>query len=67
MLNMGILKEENAQGAAEYILIFGGVIVIVIAAAIYYENYLNGAGNEINKTDVQNINNSLTGLLTKFS
>ena len=67
MLNMGILKEENAQGAAEYILIFGGVIVIVIAAALYYKNYLNGMGTEINKTDLQNINNSLTGLLTKFN
>ena len=64
---MGILKEENAQGAAEYILIFGGVIVIVIAAALYYKNYLNGMGTEINKTDLQNINNSLTGLLTKFN
>ena len=67
MLNMGILKEENAQGAAEYILIFGGVIVIVIIAAIFYKNYLNGAGNEINTTDVHNINTSLTGLLTKFN
>ena len=64
---MGILKEENGQGAAEYILIFGGVIVIVIIAALYYKNYLSGAGEEINKTDVKNINNSLTNLANKFS
>ena len=60
---MGILEEERAQGAAEFLLIFGGIIVIVIAAALYYKNYLNGMGQEINKTDVQNINNSLTDLM----
>jgi hypothetical protein len=64
---MGILKEENAQGAAEFILIFGGVIVIVIIAAIFYKNYLNGAGNEINSTDVDNINKSLNNLSNKFN
>ncbi len=64
---MGILEEETGQGAAEYLMIFGGVIVIVIAAAIYYNKYLSGMGQEINKTDVDNINNSLTGLLPKFS
>lgn len=63
MLNMGILKEESGQGAAEYLLIFGGVIVIVIAAALYYKNYLSGMGSEINKTDLQNINNSLNDLM----
>ena len=64
---MGMLKEERAQGAAEFLLIFGGIIVIVIIAGLYYKNYLNGAGNEINKTDVQNINNSLNGLASKFN
>ena len=64
---MKILEDESGQGAAEYMLIFGGVIVIVIVAAIYYKNYLEGMGSEINKTDVQNINNSLSGLLPKFS
>ncbi|MEN6292702.1 MAG: class III signal peptide-containing protein [Methanobacterium sp.] len=64
---MGMLKEESGQGAAELILIFGGIIVIAIVAALYYKNYLSGMGSEINKTDLQNINNSLNGLLPKFS
>ena len=64
---MGMLEEERAQGAAEFLLIFGGIIVIVVIAALYYKNYLNGAGKEINKTDVQNINNSLNGLVSKFN
>ena len=29
---MDILKDEGGQGAAEYILLFGGVIVIAIVA-----------------------------------
>ena len=36
------LKDEKGQGAAEYILLFGGVIVIAIAALIIYQNYFNG-------------------------
>ena len=64
---MGMLKEENAQGAAEYILIFGGIIVIVIIAALYYRDYLNGAGSDINSTDVNNINHSLNNLSDKFN
>ena len=64
---MGMLKEESGQGAAELILIFGGIIVIAIVAALYYKNYLIGAGNEINKTDVQNINKSLQNISNKFT
>ena len=64
---MGILKEERGQGAAELILIFGGIIVIAVAAGVYYKNYLNGTGAAINSTDVQNINTSLNNLTAKFN
>jgi len=64
---MKILKDEKAQGSAELILIFGGIIVIAIVAAIYYKNYVNGAANAINSTDVQNINHSLDNLTQKFN
>ncbi len=36
---MNFLKDESGQGAAEYILLFGGVIVIAIAALIIYQSY----------------------------
>lgn len=36
---MGFLQDENGQGAAEYILLFGGVIVIAIAAILIYHSY----------------------------
>lgn len=42
---MEFLKDEGGQGAAEYILLFGGVIVIAIAALLIYRAYFtNNAG-----------------------
>ena len=37
--NMDIVKDEGGQGAAEYILLFGGVIVIAIIALYIYFTY----------------------------
>ncbi|MGV8143395.1 MAG: class III signal peptide-containing protein, partial [Methanothermobacter sp.] len=36
---MDFVKDEGGQGAAEYILLFGGVIVIAIAALYIYNAY----------------------------
>lgn len=36
---MKFLKDEAGQGAAEYILLFGGVIVIAIVALLIYRAY----------------------------
>ncbi len=36
---MKFLSDESGQGAAEYILLFGGVIVIAIAALVIYNSY----------------------------
>jgi len=64
---MQVLKEDKGQGSAELILIFGGMIVIAIVAAIVLQNYLRGLGEEINRTDVQNVTNSLSDLKKKFN
>ena len=49
---MSFLKDEGGQGAAEYILLFGGVIVIAIAALLIYEAYFENStlnsGEDIN-------------------
>jgi len=63
---MEVINEEIAQGSAEMILLFGGVIVIVLVAALWYKNYLISAGNEINKTDVKTVTNSIQNLKNKF-
>ena len=64
---MDIINEEAAQSSAELILLFGGIIVIAIVAAIFYRNYLNGLGNNITSTDLQNVNNKINNLSNKFS
>jgi Flp pilus assembly pilin Flp len=33
------IRDEGGQGAAEYILLFGGVIVIAIAILSIYQTY----------------------------
>ena len=38
---MDFMCDESGQGAAEYILLFGGVIVIAIAALLIYRSYFS--------------------------
>ncbi|MBP2044850.1 class III signal peptide-containing protein [Methanobacterium aggregans] len=45
ILDRTILKDEGGQGAAEYILLFGGVIVIAISALLVYKEYLKSGVN----------------------
>ena len=42
---MNFIEDENGQGSAEYIFLFGGVIVIAIAALFIYREYFNSATN----------------------
>ncbi|MDX9693996.1 MAG: class III signal peptide-containing protein [Methanothermobacter sp.] len=52
---MRFLKDEKGQGAAEYILLFGGVIVIAIVALLLYRSYFEGQqGLQVNQ-DIQNV------------
>lgn len=57
-----MVNDESGQTGAEMILIIGGIIVIAIIAAIVYRNYLQGLGDEINKTEVQNVTNNIQNL-----
>jgi hypothetical protein len=61
--NLKSLKnEENGQGAAEYILLFGGVIIIAIAALLIYRSYFGSDSSGLNASsdvnEVRNIMNS---------
>lgn len=56
---MEFLKDEGGQGAAEYILLFGGVIIIAIAALAIYKEYFNPGVNPFQSSiDVNNVRSS---------
>jgi len=56
---MSFLKDEGGQGAAEYILLFGGVIVIAIAALLIYQAYFSGSTDLQATQDISNVRTSV--------
>ncbi|MDR2966808.1 MAG: class III signal peptide-containing protein [Methanobacteriaceae archaeon] len=57
-------KEINGQGAAEYILLFGGVIVIAIAALLIYRQYFETTNSGLNASeDVRNVRESMNSTI----
>ncbi len=62
--NFSSLRNENSgQGAAEYILLFGGVIVIALAGLLIYRSYFSNNASGLNATqDISSIRNNMTGL-----
>ena len=56
-LNRTILKDESGQGAAEYILLFGGVIVISILALMIYKEYFKSVSFNTGE-DLNNVRDS---------
>ncbi len=68
MINNGIMKDEAAQTAAEYVLLFGGIIVIVLVAIISYQNYVKGlGGNLTNGSEIQSVENNLQDINQKLN
>jgi Flp pilus assembly pilin Flp len=55
---MEFLKDEGGQGAAEYILLFGGVIVIAIAALYIYYTYMQGSTSLKATQDISTVRTS---------
>ena len=54
-------NDQSGQGAAEYILLFGGVIVIAIAAILIYSSYFGNKSSDLNATqDINTIRENLT-------
>ena len=45
-----LLKEEKAQGAIEYILLAGGVIVAAVVVFAVYKRMAESVGNELENT-----------------
>jgi len=58
---MNFLKDEAGQGAAEYILLFGGVIVIAVAALLIYNGYFKGQSGLKASQDLNAVRGSTVG------
>ena len=54
------INENSGQGAAEYILLFGGVIVIAFLALTIYRSYMNTSDVSLKaKDDIIDVRNTI--------
>jgi hypothetical protein len=54
------INEESGQGAAEYILLFGGVIVIALLALTIYRSYMETSDRSLKaKDDIIDVRNTI--------
>lgn len=58
--------DKRGQGAAELILIIGGIIVIVMVGLIFYKNYLNHLSDNIKDNELSELNEKLDQLNNYF-
>ena len=54
--------DNKAQASAEFILLFGGIIVVVLLAIHMYNNYMNDLSGQIQSKEVNEFNNQLNTL-----
>jgi len=53
-------KDDSGQGAAEYIMLFGGVIAIAILALLIYSSYFSSGQTSLNASnDVNEVRNAM--------
>ena len=54
------MRENSEQGAAEYILLFGGVIVIALLALTIYRTYMETSDTSLKaKDDIMDVRNTI--------
>ena len=55
-----LINENSGQGAAEYILLFGGVLVIALLALTIYRSYIETSDVSLKaKDDIIDIRNTI--------
>ena len=62
-----ILVDNNGQSSAEFILLFGGIIVVVLLSIHMYNNYINDLGDQIYSKEVKEFNSQLNKLGRYFN
>ncbi len=56
---MVIKMDNNAQASAEFILLFGGIMVVVLLAIYMYKRYVSDLSGEIQSREVTEFKNKL--------
>lgn len=54
--------DNKGQASAEFILLFGGIMVVVLLAIYMYNNYISDLGGEISSKEVKEFNSELNAL-----
>jgi uncharacterized protein (UPF0333 family) len=54
--------DDKGQASAEFILLFGGIVVVVLLAIYMYNNYMADLSGEIASKEVSQFNSQLKGL-----
>ena len=55
-----LINENSGQGAAEYILLFGGVLVIALLALTIYRSYMETSDKSLKaKDDIIDVRNTI--------
>ena len=58
--------DESGQASAEFMLLFGGIIVVVLLVIYMYNDYMNDLSGEIASKEVNEFNNQLIHLKSYF-
>lgn len=58
--------DSKGQASAEFILLFGGIMVVVLLAVYMYNNYIGDLSDEIASEEVKIFNSELNSLGNYF-
>ena len=58
--------DSKGQASAEFILLFGGIMVVVLLAVYMYNNYIGDLSDEIASKEVKIFNSELNSLGNYF-
>lgn len=58
--------DDSGQTSAEFMLLFGGIIVVVLLVIYMYNSYMDDLSGEIASKEVNEFNNQLMHLKSYF-
>lgn len=58
--------DNSGQTSAEFILLFGGIMVVVLLVIYMYNSYMSDLSGEISSREVNEFNNQLANLKSYF-